>query len=104
MDHRAFVAEYCERLRGRCPVVSSRSRPHPACATGQGGLFSTDEVRRIIDQPPLRLVQPIDDRVWDSSEAAPVDRRVDRVQVPHMLLKHDEAILTSLFVFLEKRG
>ena len=27
---------------------------------------------------------------------------VDRFQAPHMLLKHDEAIFTSVFVFLEK--
>jgi len=27
---------------------------------------------------------------------------VDRFQSPHMLLKHDEAIFTSVFVFLEK--
>jgi hypothetical protein len=28
--------------------------------------------------------------------------RVDRFQTPHMLLKHDEAIFTSVFVLLEK--
>jgi SAM-dependent methyltransferase len=76
------------------------------CVRGQAGgeVFSPDEVRRIIDQPRLRLVQPIDDRVWDRYETPPVDLRVDRFQSPHMLLKHDEAIFTSVFVFLEKRG
>ena len=70
--------------------------------TAGGEVFSPDEVRRIIDHPRLRLVQPIDDRVWDRYETPPVDLRVDRFQAPHMLLKHDEAIFTSVFVFLEK--
>jgi SAM-dependent methyltransferase len=74
------------------------------CVRGSAGgeVFSPAEVRRIIDHPRLRLVQPIDDRVWDRYETPPVDLRVDRFQSPHMLLKHDEAIFTSVFVFLEK--
>ena len=74
------------------------------CVRGAAGgeIFSPDEVRRIIDHPRLRLVQPIDDKVWDRYETPPVDLRVDRFQSPHMLLKHDEAIFTSVFVFLEK--
>jgi SAM-dependent methyltransferase len=74
------------------------------CVRGQAGgeVFSPDQVRHIIDHPRLRLVQPIDDRVWDRYETDPVDLRVDRFQTPHMLLKHDEAIFTSVFVFLEK--
>ena len=70
--------------------------------TTGGEVFSPAEVRRIIDHPRLRLVQPIDDRVWDRYDTPPVDLRVDRFQSPHMLLKHDEAIFTSVFVFLEK--
>jgi SAM-dependent methyltransferase len=74
------------------------------CVRGAAGgeIFSPAEVRRIIDHPRLRLVQPIDDKVWDRYETPPVDLRVDRFQSPHMLLKHDEAIFTSVFVFLEK--
>jgi SAM-dependent methyltransferase len=74
------------------------------CVRGRAGgeVFSPDQVRHIIDHPRLRLVQPIDDRVWDRYETDPVDLRVDRFQTPHMLLKHDEAIFTSVFVFLEK--
>jgi SAM-dependent methyltransferase len=76
------------------------------CVRGEAGgeVFSPEEVRRIIDQPSLRLVQPIDDGVWDRYETPPVDLRVDRFQSPHMLLRHDAAIFTSVFVFLEKRG
>lgn len=70
--------------------------------TAGGEVFSPGEVRRIIDHPRLQLVQPIDDRVWDRYDTPPVDLRVDRFQSPHMLLKHDEAIFTSVFVFLER--
>lgn len=74
------------------------------CVRGQaaGEVFSPAQVRAILDHPCLRLVQPIDDRVWDRYETEPVDLRVDRFQSPHMLLKHDEAIFTSVVVFLEK--
>jgi len=74
------------------------------CVRGAAGgeVFSPDEVRRIIDHATLRLVQPIDDRVWDRYEMEPVDLRVDRFQTPHMLLKHDASIFTSVFVFLER--
>jgi SAM-dependent methyltransferase len=72
--------------------------------TAGGEVFSPDQVRAIIDQPSLRLVQPIDDRVWDRYEAEPVDLNVNRFQTPHMLLKQHEAIFTSVFVFLEKVG
>ena len=70
--------------------------------TAGGEVFSPAEVRRIIDHPELRLVEPIDDRVWDRYDTVPVDLRVDRFQTPHMLLKHDASIFTSVFVFLEK--
>jgi SAM-dependent methyltransferase len=74
------------------------------CVRGRAGgeIFSPAEVRHIIEHPTLQLVQPIDDRVWDRFETPPVDLRVDRFQSPHMLLKHDEAIFTSVFVFLRK--
>lgn len=74
------------------------------CVRGQAGgeVFSPDQVRHIIDHPRLALVQPIDGRVWERYDTEPVDLRVDRFQTPHRLLKHDEAIFTSVFVFLEK--
>lgn len=74
------------------------------CVRGAAGgeVFSPAEVRRIIDHPSLRLVEPIDDRVWDRYETEPVDLRVDRFQTPHMLLKHDTSIFTSVMLFLRK--
>lgn len=74
------------------------------CVRGRAGgeVFAPDEVRRIIDHPALRLVQPIDDRVWDRYDAEPVDLRVNRFQTPHMLLKDGDAIFTSVMMFLRK--
>ena len=70
--------------------------------TPGGEVFSPDEVRRIVDDPGLALVQPIDDRVWDRYEAEPVDLRVNRFQTPHMLLKDGDAIFTSVMMFLKR--
>ena len=70
--------------------------------TAGGEVFSPDQVRHIVDHPGLRLVQPIDDRVWDRYEAEPVDLRVNRFQTPHMLLKDGDAIFTSVMMFLRR--
>ncbi len=74
------------------------------CVRGTPGheAFAPDEVRVIIEQPRLRLVQPIDDRVWDRYDMDPVDLRVDRFQTPHMLLKDHDTIFTSVMMFLRK--
>ena len=76
------------------------------CVRGQaaGEVFSPEQVRAIIDHPRLRLVQPIDDRVWDRYETEPVDLRIDRFQSPHMLLKHDEENRVLIFPRLTKDG
>jgi SAM-dependent methyltransferase len=70
--------------------------------TAGGEIFSPAEVRRIVAHPGLELVEPIDDRVWDRYDTTPVDLKVDRFQTPHMLLKHDAAIFTSVFMFLRR--
>ena len=70
--------------------------------TAGGEVFSPNDVRRLIDHPELRLVQPIDDRVWDRYQSEPVDLRVNRFQTPHMLLKDGDAIFTSVMMFLRR--
>jgi SAM-dependent methyltransferase len=74
------------------------------CVRGAAGgeVFSPNDVRRLIDHPALRLVQPIDDRVWDRYQSEPVDLRVNRFQTPHMLLKDGDAIFTSVMMFLRR--
>lgn len=97
---RASVAEMARVLRAG--GVLALATEWCVRGTAGGEIFSPAEVRRIIDHPRLRLVQPIDDRVWDRYETPPVDLRVDRFQSPHMLLKHDEAVFTSVMMFLER--
>ena len=65
-------------------------------------VFTPDEVRQILDIPGLRLVQPIDDRVWSRYEIEVVDVRKTPLKTPHMLLRQDETVFTSVMVFLEK--
>jgi SAM-dependent methyltransferase len=74
------------------------------CVRGAAGgeVFSPNDIRRLIDHPALRLVQPIDDRVWDRYQSEPVDLRVNRFQTPHMLLKDGDAIFTSVMMFLRR--
>ena len=65
-------------------------------------VFTPEEVRQILDIPGLRLVQPIDDRVWSRYEIEVVDVRKTPLKTPHMLLRQDETVFTSVMVFLEK--
>ena len=97
---RAAVAEMARVLRTGGVLALATEW----CVRGAAGgeIFSPDQVRRIIDHPRLRLIQPIDDRVWDRYEMPPVDLRVDRFQSPHMLLKHDDAVFTSVMMFLRR--
>jgi SAM-dependent methyltransferase len=97
---RAAVAEMARVLRSGGVLALATEW----CVRGAAGgeIFSPDQVRRIIDHPRLRLIQPIDDRVWDRYETPPVDLRVDRFQSPHMLLKHDDAVFTSVMMFLRR--
>ena len=70
---------------------------------GADDVFTPEEVRHIIDHPTLRLVQPIDDRVWHRYDAEPVDVEKTPLRAPHMLLKKGQTIFTSVMVFLERR-
>jgi hypothetical protein len=93
MAHRGFVADCYRRLLGRAAdealmagtarVLQPGGILAPATAgcrrgTVGGRVFPCGRVRRIIDQPSLGLVQPIDDRLWNRRKTPPVDLRVDR--------------------------
>lgn len=69
---------------------------------GADDVFTPDDVRQIIHHPNARLVQPIDDRVWDRYDAEPVDVDTSPLRTPHMLLKKRGTIFTSVMVFLER--
>lgn len=66
--------------------------------------FQPAQVHALIDHPALRLVQPIDERVWNRYDAAPVDLRVNPYQTPHMVVTDLGSVFTSVMVFLERRG
>ena len=64
--------------------------------------FHREEIHALFDRPGLRLVQPIDDRVWERYQYVEVDLRRNPFQTPHMVVRDRDAVFTSVMVFLEK--
>jgi SAM-dependent methyltransferase len=62
--------------------------------------FQPGEVRTLLEHPSLRLVQPIDERVYERYDAQPVDLQRNRFQTPHMVVRDGEAVFTSVMAFL----
>lgn len=65
--------------------------------------FQPDDIARLIDQPGLELVQPIDDRVYRRYEFAAIDLYRNPYQTPHMVVRFDDTVFTTVMVFLRKR-
>jgi SAM-dependent methyltransferase len=65
-------------------------------------VFTPEEIRRIVDVPGLSPVEPIDDGVWRRYEATPVDLVENPFETPHMLVRIEDTVFTSVFVFLRK--
>lgn len=65
-------------------------------------VFAPDEVRQIINIPELKLVQPIDDKVWSRYQAEVVDVRKTPLKTPHMLLRQEDTVFTTVMMFLER--
>ena len=64
--------------------------------------FEPHEVRRLFDRPQLRLVEPIDEKVYDRYEYVAVDLRRNPHQTPHMVVRDGDTVFTSVMAFLEK--
>ena len=64
--------------------------------------FSPADVDALFAQPGLRLVQPIDERVYDRHDYRAVDLRKNMHQRPHMVVEVDGTRFTSVMVFLDK--
>lgn len=64
--------------------------------------FQPAEIVALLDRPGLRLVQPIDHRVYDRYEYAAVDLYANPHQTPHMVVRFNDTVFTSVMVFLEK--
>jgi SAM-dependent methyltransferase len=98
---RAAVAEMARVVKrgGIVAVATEWAVQSP----GAEEVFAPEEVRHIIDHPHLRLVQPIDDRVYDRYAIEAVDVRATPLRTPHMLLRKGETLFTSVMMFLERR-
>lgn len=66
--------------------------------------FPAADIHRLASRPGLELVEPIDEEVWKRYEGAPVDLRRNRHQTPHMVVKIDDTVFTSVMLFLRRTG
>jgi SAM-dependent methyltransferase len=64
--------------------------------------FQPAEFARLIDQPGLELVEPVDYHVYRRYRTTPVDLYRNPYQTPHMLVRFNETIFTTVMVFLRK--
>lgn len=65
--------------------------------------FQPEEIAALIDQPGLELVQPIDDRVYRRYEYTAVDLYRNPYQTPHMVVRFNDTVFTTVMLFLRKR-
>lgn len=66
--------------------------------------FPAADIYRLATRPGLDLVEPIDERVWKRYGMTPVDLRRNRHQTPHMVVKIDDTVFTSVMMFLRRAG
>jgi SAM-dependent methyltransferase len=64
--------------------------------------FAPAEVHALLDLPGVRLVEPIDERVYERYDCRPVDLRRHLHQRPHMVVEVDGTRFTSVMAFLVK--
>jgi SAM-dependent methyltransferase len=64
--------------------------------------FQPVEIDALIQQSALELVEPIDDRVYRRYTQTPVDLYRNPYQTPHMLVRFDDTVFTSVMIFLRK--
>ena len=65
-------------------------------------VFTPEQVAHLFDVPSLQLVEPIDDRVWQRYEAVPVDLFANPFETPHMLVRMEDSVFTSVLAFLRR--
>ena len=64
--------------------------------------FQPHEFARLIDQPFLQLVEPIDDAVYRRYEYAAIDLHKNPYQTPHMVVRFNDTVFTTVMVFLRR--
>ncbi len=65
--------------------------------------FQPEEIAALVDQPGLELVQPIDDRVYRRYDYTAIDLYQNPYQTPHMVVRFNDTVFTTVMVFLRKR-
>jgi SAM-dependent methyltransferase len=65
--------------------------------------FLPAEIARLVDQPGFALVEPIDENVYKRYEYAAIDLYRNPYQTPHMVVRFNDTVFTTVMVFLRKR-
>jgi SAM-dependent methyltransferase len=65
-------------------------------------VFQPADLHALIRRSGLRLVQPIDEQVYQRYEYVAVDLYKNRFQTPHMVVRMGETVFTTVMMFLEK--
>ena len=66
-------------------------------------VFEPEEIRALFSRPRLQLVEPLDENVYRRYRSMPVDLIRAPYQTPHLVVKIDDTVFTSVIGFLEKR-
>jgi SAM-dependent methyltransferase len=64
--------------------------------------FQPHEIAALIEASGLELVEPIDERVYDRYEHAAIDLHANPYQAPHMVVRFDDTVFTTVMLFLRK--
>ena len=101
-DARRAVEEMARVLKpgGVLALATEWCVDGPPCAE----VFAPAQVRALIETPLLTLVEPVDDRVWHRYRTEVVDLLSAQQRAPHMLVRVDQTVFTSVMLFLRKTG
>jgi SAM-dependent methyltransferase len=64
--------------------------------------FTAEEVRELVSQPGLELVEPIDEAVYRRYTFTPIDLYRNPYQTPHMVVCFNDTIFTTVMIFLRR--
>jgi SAM-dependent methyltransferase len=64
--------------------------------------FQPEDIHGLIRESGLRLVEPIDERVYERYQMTPVRIQLTPFLSPHMVVQLDDTVFTSVFLFLRK--
>ena len=64
--------------------------------------FQPDEFEQLIRQPGLELAQPVDVGVYQRYDYTAVDLHRNPYQSPHMVVRFNDTVFTTVMVFLRR--